>query len=205
MNIQQRALLAIADLDISVLKQLVASEEQLLSLLAWSDPHDGERVLHVIARAGNTDAAKLLLAQSPLSETHGTNPRRSAFLNAANSMLETPLHTALSMSSFATANVILQAGADPWLQNYNRETAFFMACYTGAIDFVTRTLQMKSCSLALVRSPSSDGLSPVDVATARGHKPIVDALQSYIASEKTSDKKDKEKGEKEKEKDKASA
>jgi ankyrin repeat protein len=182
MDLQQRVLLAVEDGDVSVLKELVASEEKLLKLLSWTD-HDGDMIVHVLARCGNNDAISLLLAQPPLSEMHGINARRSGFLNATNSLQETPMLIALGAGNFTTASLLLQSGADPWLQNYNRESSFYMACYTGAIEVVTRILQSKSCSPVLIKAASADGLSGMDCARTRGYPDVVDAIKEHLSAE----------------------
>jgi hypothetical protein len=181
--IQQRVLLAVEDGDVTVLKELCTVEDRVLKLLAWTDSSDGDTFAHLLARCGNNDALMLLLGQTPLSEMHGTNVRRSAFLNATNQLQETPMLIALGSGNFSTASLLLLAGADPWLQNYNRESSFYMACYCGASELVTKILQSKTCSLPRVRAASGDGLTGLACARTRGHLDIVDAIQAYLDAE----------------------
>ncbi len=176
----QRVLMAIGDLDTTVLQELMPSEERVQALLNHCDKTDGESVLHVIARAGNNEALRILLSHQLLSDTHGHNARRAAFLNAANMLMESPLHTSLGSANFTTAQLIVSAGADPFLQNYNRETGFFLACYTGCKDLVSYILHSKDCTPTLVRAPSGDGLSALDIANARGQLAVVELLQAYL-------------------------
>lgn len=90
---------------------------------------------------------------------------------------------ALGSGNFSTASLLLLAGADPWLQNYNRESSFYMACYCGASEVVTKILQSKSCSLPRVRAASGDGLTGLACARTRGHTDVVDAIQAYLDTE----------------------
>lgn len=176
----KRALLAIEHFDSQIFKETIPTDEKLLELFTYIDPIEGDTISHAIARAGNDEVLRILLAHPMMSEVGGSNLRRGAFLNSTNRLMETPLHAALGAGNHSTAYLFLTSGADPWMRNYNRETGLYLACYCGAIEVVDHILKSRGCTPAMVQASTGDGLSPMNIALARGNTAVVDLLNAYV-------------------------
>ena len=163
--------------------------------LQWDD---GATPLHVTSLKGHTDIVALLLnanANPNLQCNDGTTPLYIASQNSHTDVISlllkananpnlhrndgaTPLMIAIIKGHTQIVPVLLANGADPNLQQSNCLTALMLACFTGhsnTVDLLLKSGADPSIKLG--------GLTALDVAAKRGHKDIVDLLQTMEPSQ----------------------
>ncbi len=69
--------------------------------------------------------------------------QQAKFVNHRSAEGETALHTALTTNNVQVANLLLHCGADPFQQNAYHESSFYLACYSGYLDFVKIILRTR--------------------------------------------------------------
>ncbi len=131
----ERILLAIKDGDSTLVRRVIARGEigELLDIRTDFD----DTLLHICALHGNLEAASMICqAMIPTGQ-------QAKFVNHRSAEGETALHTALTTNNVQVANLLLHCGADPFQQNAYHESSFYLACYSGYLDFVKIILRTR--------------------------------------------------------------
>ncbi len=130
----ERLLLALKDGDSTLLRAAIAKGD-ILDLLAIRTAAD-ETLLHICALHGNVEAATILCqAMIPTGQP--------TYINLRTIDNEAAMHTALTTNNIPVANLLLLCGADPFQVNAYAETSFYLACYSGYLEFVKVILRTR--------------------------------------------------------------
>jgi acyl-CoA-binding protein len=92
--------------------------------LAFRADKDGMMPLHWAADRGELDIAQILIRMAQACEAPVTTAQ---LLNARDTVGDTPLHYAVNTENVELARLLLEAGADPSLENEDGETAVQLA------------------------------------------------------------------------------
>lgn len=165
---------------ISTISQL--NTQQFWALIEYRTPVDAQSILHLAATNQNFGAIQGILSLPWLQD----RDRLVALVNAQNRAQETVLHQILGDESTNSklALLLLQAGANPWILNSNKETAFYLASYKGLLEVVEHMLfsasKQQPLDPSLMNATTADGSAPLSVALARGHTAVVDAIRAFM-------------------------
>lgn len=121
---------------------------------------DGKRPLHEAAQAGQLECVKYLLEQNVKVDSL----KRADW---------TPLMLACAKNNFAVIKALINAGADPSLQNKDGWNSFHLACREGHPEIVNYLLDLNK---GLWKTVSKNGRTPLHTASLHKRLETVEIL-----------------------------
>jgi len=136
---------------------------------------NGETLLHAAARAANLELCQLLMKIAAAQQN-------TDFVDTRSSQSETALHIAISTCCTPIAQLLVLAGANPFVPNIYAETALFLACLAGSLDLARLILRSKHATVAAVQMVNADRLSAAAISIIKGHREFADEITAFIRS-----------------------
>ncbi len=180
----ERLVLSVIDGDASLVRAaLTRSDLGGSTFLYEARDRDGDTLLHVAARAGNFEVARLLVCAD-----HTAPP--AGYIDMKTSAGETATHIALSSNYVQIAQMLVACGIDILQKNSSNENVLYLAAFMNEAAVLQAIFQraekqqeaVREKVIACLREVNCDGLTALMVASIRGNNEARDTINRFLAT-----------------------